>query len=100
MPIFAASTRTSLNSVSICMRTKSGGTGKIPWTPTVFCAVSAATTAQAYAPFAEIAFTSARIPAPPEGSTPAMERTFGMARSAFMRWAGRRGCDGSATMLP
>ena len=47
MPIFAASMRTSANSVSICSLTKAGGTAKIPVTPTVFCAVSAATTAQA-----------------------------------------------------
>ena len=44
----------------------------------VFCAVSAATTAHAYAPFALIAFTSARMPAPPDGSTPAIVRTFGI----------------------
>ena len=44
MPIFAASMRTSPNSVSICSRTNAGGTGCTPVTVQVFCAVNAATT--------------------------------------------------------
>ena len=45
MPIFTASTRTSANSVSIWAATNSGGTGEMPVTARVFCAVSAAITA-------------------------------------------------------
>ena len=52
--------------------------GNTPATARVFCAVSAAITAQAYPPNALIALTSASTPAPPDGSTPAMVRMFGI----------------------
>src|SRR5690606_22453658 len=76
MPIFTASMRTSENRVSICLPTKAGATGAMSVTPWVFCAVSAATTAVPYAPRALMALMSASMPAPPEGSTPAMLRVF------------------------
>ena len=51
--------------------------GITPKTPCVFCAVAAVTTPVAYPPNELIVLTSARRPAPPEGSMPAMESTLG-----------------------
>ena len=78
--------RTSVNNVSICRPTKAGGTGEMPVTPWVFWAVSAAMMAQPYAPSALMALTSARMPAPPEGSTPAMVSALGMGRLLPSDW--------------
>ncbi len=44
MPIFTALTARSENTLSICRATKSAGTSWMPWTPVVFCAVSAVIT--------------------------------------------------------
>src|SRR5690606_13623091 len=83
MPIFTASIRTSANKVSICAVTNSCGTAEMAVTPWVCCAVSAATTARPYAPSALMALMSASMPAPPDGSTPAMVRVFGIMGSGL-----------------
>ena len=54
------------------------GIGKTPVTAQVFCAVSAVTTPVPYTPAALKLLISAKRPAPPDGSTPAIDTTFFM----------------------
>ena len=72
MPIFTASGRRSVNTLSSCCARNAGGTSEMPWTPTVFCAVSAVTALMANTPFMVIVLISAWIPAPPQESPPAI----------------------------
>ena len=72
IPIFTASGRISVNTLSICCSRNSGVTSKIPWTPVVFWAVSAVIALIPYTPLAIIVFKSAWIPAPPLQSLPAI----------------------------
>ncbi len=51
---------------------KAGSTGTTPWTPSVFCAVSAVMAVAANPPIAVTALMSAWMPAPPPESEPAM----------------------------
>ena len=54
---------------------KAGSTGTTPWTPSVFCAVSAVMAVAANPPIAVTALMSAWMPAPPPESEPATIRT-------------------------
>ena len=59
MPIFTASGRMSVKTMSICCPRNSGVASMIPVTPVVFCAVSAVMALMAYTPFMVIVFRSA-----------------------------------------
>ena len=76
MPIFTASTARSVNTLSICCATNSGGRSKMPLTPTEFCAVTAVIADIPNTPNAENVLRSAWMPAPPPESDPAMVRAF------------------------
>ena len=78
MPIFTASGRRSVNTLSSCKARNSGGTSKMPWTPVVFWAVRAVTALMANTPFMVMVLMSAWIPAPPPESLPAIVNTFFM----------------------
>ena len=69
-PVFTAPNRTSAASARICSRTHPRGTGRTAATRPDPWAVSAPRTASASPPAARAARRSARIPAPPEGSSP------------------------------
>src|SRR5439155_22182199 len=75
MPVFSASAPISSSTTSICWRMKSGGIGKTPNTPSVFCAVSAVTAVIAKASSIVTVLMSAWMPAPPPESEPAMIST-------------------------
>ena len=77
MPVLTASIATSsLTAANCCVRNSVGGVW-IARTPWVFWATRAVTAAIAYPPAAVMDLVSAAVPAPPEGSVPAMERTRG-----------------------
>ena len=59
MPIFTASGRMSVNTLSICRPRNSGLTSKIPCTPVVFCAVKAVTALMANTPLHVMVLMSA-----------------------------------------
>ena len=65
----------SVSTTSICCAMKAGSTGTTPWTPSVFCAVSAVMAVAANPPIAVTALMSAWMPAPPPESEPATIRT-------------------------
>ena len=65
-----------IHTQSSCDATNSGVTAAIPYTPVVFCAVSAVMTLIAYILYAQIVLMSACTPAPPLESEPAMVSTF------------------------
>src|SRR5204863_435111 len=75
MPVFSASAPRSSSTTSICCRMKSGGIGRTPNTPVVFCAVSAVTAVIAKPPSIVTVLMSAWMPAPPPESEPAMINT-------------------------
>lgn len=77
MPTFTASMPMSAERASSCARSTPAGGTWTPCTPRVFCTVSAVIAAMPYPPFAAIDLRSAWIPAPPEGSLPAMLSTRG-----------------------
>ena len=77
IPIFTASITMSSDTASSCARRKSTGGTCTARTPCVFCAVSAVSTAIPYPPFAAMDLRSAWMPAPPDGSLPAMLSTRG-----------------------
>ena len=77
IPILTASGCKSSITASICPQTISAGTTCTARTPTVFCTVTAVMADAAYPPKADMVLMSACIPAPPEQSEPAMERTTG-----------------------
>ncbi len=84
MPIFTAAMLMSAKSASICAATNSAGTTWMPATPCVFCAVSAVIAARPWQRNAANVLMSARTPAAPLGSKPAIDRTLGiMSRYAF-----------------
>ena len=74
MPVFAAAGFISARSVSSCFFTKAAGTGMTPVTLVEFWAVREETTERPYTPKARNTFRSCWIPAPPEGSEPAIVR--------------------------
>mmetsp|Transcript_13320 Transcript_13320/g.53429 ORF Transcript_13320/g.53429 Transcript_13320/m.53429 type:complete len:332 (+) Transcript_13320:994-1989(+) len=65
MPVLATSAPMSPSTASIWLATKAGSMPRMPWTPRVFCAVSAVIAVAAKAPVASQALTSAWMPAPP-----------------------------------
>src|SRR3954447_20870354 len=77
MPILTASTPMSSATARTCSTTNSPGTGWIPVTPTVLCAVSAVIAVIPCTPQRANAFRSAWMPAPPPESDPAIESTAG-----------------------
>ena len=83
MPIFTASGRMSVNTLSISCSRNSGVTSKIPWTPVVFWAVSAVIALIPYTPFAIIVFKSAWMPAPPLESLPAIVNAVFIIKTPF-----------------
>ena len=78
MPDLTARTERSVSTASACSRTRSGSTETARAVPRVFCTVIEVITVAAYAPQASIAFRSAWMPAPAEGSEPAIVRTTGL----------------------
>mmetsp|Transcript_64695 Transcript_64695/g.169417 ORF Transcript_64695/g.169417 Transcript_64695/m.169417 type:complete len:272 (-) Transcript_64695:208-1023(-) len=96
MPVLITSVPMSSRTTAICCRTKSMGMGKMPWTPTEFCAVRAAIAVVLKAPRAAQAFTSAWMPAPPPLSEPATMSTRGGTTLA----ARRRGMPAPALSTP
>mmetsp|Transcript_5882 Transcript_5882/g.15690 ORF Transcript_5882/g.15690 Transcript_5882/m.15690 type:complete len:226 (+) Transcript_5882:326-1003(+) len=87
IPVLMTSAPRSSKTDLICCCTKSTFTGKMPCTPCVFCAVSAAIAVMPNAPKAVQLLRSAWMPAPPPLSEPAMMSTRGgttaAARSNF-----------------
>mmetsp|Transcript_78895 Transcript_78895/g.243447 ORF Transcript_78895/g.243447 Transcript_78895/m.243447 type:complete len:476 (+) Transcript_78895:224-1651(+) len=77
IPVLTTSAPMSSSTDLICCCTKSTGTGKMPWTPCVFCAVSAAMAVMPNAPMAAQLLRSACMPAPPPLSEPATMSTRG-----------------------
>src|SRR5215218_1685147 len=77
MPVFAPATLKSSTTGITCARTASAVWCDAPKTPVVFWYVSDVTAAVAKHPKAVMVFTSATIPAPPEGSNPATVNTTG-----------------------
>ena len=72
IPVLAAWMAISSRTESICRPTNSGGRSWTPWTPTVFWAVTDVIADAPKTPGAAKVFRSARIPAPPPESEPAM----------------------------
>ena len=97
IPIFTASGRMSSITAEIWSYTASGGRGCTYFTPTVFCTVTAVTAEAPYTPRAEKVFRSAWIPAPPEGSEPAIVNADMYLFAAIARYlkdgACTEGCD-------
>src|SRR4029077_10095824 len=110
MPVFNASAPRSSSTTSICCRMKSGGIGRTPKTPSVFCAVNAVTAVIAKASSIVTVLMSAWMPAPPPESEPAMISTrpfIAAARALFggphrrfdLLGALRRGQDRAADLV-
>ena len=74
IPTFTASTRYFLRSTAISLNRNSGGTGRTACTARPSCAVSAVMAERPATPKASKTLMSACMPAPPEGSAPAMVR--------------------------
>src|SRR5699024_1023667 len=97
IPVLTASRQTSSETAaSWAASTAVGGTW-ISRTPCVFWATTAVTTAIAYPPAAVIDLRSAAVPAPPEGSVPAIESTRGSAAGEGLG-AGGNWVQGSVLM--
>ena len=83
IPVFtAAISRSSLTEL-ICAIISWSGIMWILWTPRVFWAVMAVTAVAAYPPWTVILLISAWIPAPPDESEPAIDKTTGL----FIFWS-------------
>jgi hypothetical protein len=86
MPVLTASSSTSSDTERSCRLRKSEGGVWMAWTPVVFWATRQVTAVIANPPAALIDLVSAAVPAPPDGSVPAMDRTLGRAgRNGVMR---------------
>lgn len=78
IPVLTASILTSSLTAASCWTRKSVGGVWMARTPSVFWATKEVTTAIAYPPAAMIDLVSAAVPAPPDGSVPAIDRTRGI----------------------
>ena len=86
MPVLTTSSSTSSDTERSCWLRKSEGGVWTAWTPVVFWATRQVTAVIANPPAALIDLVSAAVPAPPDGSVPAMDRTLGRAgRNGVMR---------------